>query len=313
MEDSLFINTNREDRPRGELIKAPGSPETIRRKKLSSVSPIPPKEENLPGLVRFDGSMRGRERIAKVKSPRRRSPGQIITASLECATASPDKHYLDRQENAYPSRTEEELGHTTIRLNEPSLKDFDDAHSVQGLGEVVAASVRGASSCSGTMDGEGSETQSLLQAPGAPPSEAVRHELRERLARVELVLHAALSGGPREGDRPQGARLCSDLDEEQLSRVYLRHAALLSALGRFHEALHSASEALRLNPQSAAALYRMGQALFCLSDLSDALLCFHRALERDPCSKEIAQAIRVCVLRIKSRKERRGLYLGPNL
>ena len=44
--------------------------------------------------------------------------------------------------------------------------------------------------------------------------------------------------------------------------------------------------------------------------MQDALACLHKASQLDPTSRAVRDAISVCVLRIKSRKERVGFYCG---
>ena len=131
-----------------------------------------------------------------------------------------------------------------MRMTEPALSDFDGSHKA-GMDELVE-DAKWRTSIEGEGEGEGEA------------GTGVDAQLKARLARVNELL--ATQGAVADGTE----KLLSRMDGAQLSRAYLRKATLLNSLRRHPEAVAAAHEALRLDPSSAVACYRMGLALFCM-------------------------------------------------
>jgi hypothetical protein len=121
------------------------------------------------------------------------------------------------------------------------MSDFDGSHKA-GMDELV----------------EDAMWRTSMEEGGGEGATGVDAQLKVRLARVNelLATQSAVVDGTE--------KLLSRMDGAQLSRVYLRKATLLNSLRRHPEAVAAAHEALRLDPSSAVACYRMGLALFCM-------------------------------------------------
>jgi tetratricopeptide (TPR) repeat protein len=69
--------------------------------------------------------------------------------------------------------------------------------------------------------------------------------------------------------------------------LWMLHGRVLSALGRFDEALHSNGRALGIQPEAVAAWTDRGHLLTALRQMSDAVQCFERACLLDPQSPQM--------------------------
>ena len=84
----------------------------------------------------------------------------------------------------------------------------------------------------------------------------------------------------------------------------IRKAALLNSLGRFDEAFTYLDESFDLINNKAAVLYRMAQSQYCLGNYIEAFELFEKCLDYDPACNEALYGIRLCIGRLKSRKDR---------
>ena len=151
---------------------------------------------------------------------------------------------------------------------------------------------------------EEEEEESSVMTRGIPIK--VNEEVHQRLKKVNELIEMAV-------EEHNEAKLSGKLNETvstiDIARFYVRKSVLHNCLGDYEAAILAVKVALEYNPQCAGAYHRLGQALYCLNRFQVALRCFERAIVLDPSAKDAEDAYKLCINRIKSKKDRKSLYL----
>ena len=182
-------------------------------------------------------------------------------------------------------------------MNSADISDFSvaDPPMKQGAAQFVSCALGDSLGKNDKGLEEDEMTRSTMEI-------GVRAELDGRLMHVNELLDDMASV-----DRGENLRI-RQISSFDRSHLLIRKATILNSMRDYKAAAMAAQDAYALNPHSAAALYRLGQATYGLGLLQDAVTCFNRARDLDPMNDAIKEALNVCFMRIKSRKERAGLY-----